>query len=166
MSKILKLACLMVFFLGIGAPLAHAADQPGKIDLKVGDTAWFCACDKCPCETIARKPAKCGCNVDLVKGTVTAVDAAAGTVTASLPGGTTKTFKTTGKYTCACGPACDCGMVSQNPGNCACNKPMTAVSPAPTTGGYGAPAPAAAPAPATGGYGAPAPKPATGGYGR
>jgi len=170
MKKMTVWVCLMFLALGVAVTLVSAADVRGKIDLKVGEEAWFCGCDKCPCEAISRQPGKCSCNVDLVKGKVTAVDAKTGVATVDLGQGKIKTFKMAGKYACAC-DKCPCGMVSQQAGNCSCGKPMTAVapvaSPAPATGGYGAPAPA----PATGGYGAPAapapaPAPATGGYGK
>jgi hypothetical protein len=154
-KKSTVLAFLAFLVLGAAATFISAADVRGKIDLQVGQEAWFCACDKCPCESVSRQPGKCSCNVDMVKGKVTAVDANAGVATADLGGGMSKTFKMTGKYACAC-DKCPCGMVSQQPGNCSCGKPMTPMAPAaaPATGGYGTPAPApAAPAPSTGGYG-------------
>jgi hypothetical protein len=38
-----------------------------------------------------------------------------------------RSFKTTGKYACACGPDCKCNTISQNPGKCTCGNEMKKV---------------------------------------
>ncbi len=49
---------------------------------------------------------------------------AAGRLVPAVVNGKEQAFITKAKYACACGPGCDCGTISQKPGNCACGKPM------------------------------------------
>lgn len=94
------------------------AGSDGNANLIEGDEAYFCQCgEKCPCDTISNNPGKCTCGVDLAKGKVTKVDGSE--LTADVNGESLK-FKTRGQYACACGPACDCNTISQNPGTCTC----------------------------------------------
>lgn len=101
-----------------------AADSE-KMSLKVGDEVFVCGCGEgCPCGSMAMKEAKCSCGKAMAKGKV----AKLGKDTAVIQvDGREQTFNTVGKYACACGAGCDCGAISQNPGNCACGKPMKPV---------------------------------------
>ena len=101
------------------------AGSGGKAGLAEGDEAYFCQCgEKCPCDTVSNNPGKCTCGVDLKKGKVTS--AGDGELTADV-GGESLKYKTTGQYACACGPACTCNTISQNPGNCTCGVEMKRV---------------------------------------
>jgi hypothetical protein len=120
MKRLFVLACAVVFaFVFIGTA---AADK--KIAFKKGDEVYVCGCAAgCPCLTMSKKTAKCGCGKDLVQTTIDKVVKGKAYVTVD---GKTLIFKTTGKYVCACGAGCDCGTISQKPGECACGKPMKA----------------------------------------
>ena len=102
-----------------------AVELRPSIDLKVGEEVYACNCgSQCPCNTLSRNAGKCTCGVDLVKATVKSV----GNGTAVLlVSGEERTFKTVGKYACACGLQCPCNTISQNPGKCACGVEMKAV---------------------------------------
>jgi hypothetical protein len=101
------------------------AAESNKMTLKVGDELYVCGCGKgCDCNTMAMKPGKCVCGKPLVKGKVTKVED--GTAVIKTKKGE-QTFKTVGLYSCACGPGCNCGTISQKPGKCACGKPMKKV---------------------------------------
>jgi len=103
------------------AGLAAAAEE-GKVQLKAGDQVYVCACgEKCPCETISKNGGKCTCSKEMVKAKVTKVEK--GKVTVSVDG-KERTMSTTAKYSCACGPNCTCGTISQAPGKCSCGKEM------------------------------------------
>jgi hypothetical protein len=94
--------------------------------LKVGDEVYVCNCgEKCPCHTMSKNPGQCSCGVDLVKAKVTRVDEGSAMV---MINGKERSFKTVGKYACACGPACPCNTISQNPGKCTCGMEMKAVN--------------------------------------
>lgn len=121
MKKVVSMALALVLALAF----AVVAAEPGKMELKVGDQIYVCNCgETCPCDSMARKAGKCTCGKEMVQGTVTQI--AEGTAVIKTDAGE-RTFKTAGKFACACGPACDCGSISQNPGNCVCGKPMAAV---------------------------------------
>jgi len=101
------------------------AAESHKMNLKVGDEIFVCGCGKdCPCDTMAKKEGKCSCGKPLVKGTVTKVGKGKATIKTATE---EREFKTVGLYMCACGKGCDCGTISQNPGNCVCGKPMKKV---------------------------------------
>jgi hypothetical protein len=121
MKTLSVLAFAVVFaFVFIGTA---AADT--KIAFKKGDEVYVCGCGAgCPCLTMSKKPGKCPCGKDLVKTTIDKVKKGKAYVTVD---GKTQIFKTTGKYACACGAGCDCGTISQKPGECVCGKPMKAV---------------------------------------
>ncbi len=100
------------------------AGSRGKFELKAGDELYVCACgEKCPCDTLSNNPGKCTCDADLVKAKVVKVEKNKAYFKAE---GWTKerAFKTVGKYTCACPPACKCDTISQNPGKCTCGVEM------------------------------------------
>lgn len=121
MKKVVSVALVLVLALAF----AVVAAEPGKMELKVGDQLYVCNCgETCPCDSMARKAGKCTCGKEMVQGTVTQVGE--GTAVIKLAAGE-RTFKTVGKFACACGPTCDCGSISQNPGNCVCGKPMAEV---------------------------------------
>ena len=121
MKRLLVLACAVMFaFVFVGTA---AADT--KITFKKGDEVYVCGCGAgCACLTMSKKAGKCGCGKDLVKTKIDKVVKGKAYVTVD---GKTLTFKTTGKYACACGAGCDCGTISQKPGDCVCGKPMAAV---------------------------------------
>ena len=121
MMRLFVLACAVMFaFVFIGTA---AADT--KITLKKGDEVYVCGCGAgCACLTMSKKAGKCGCGKDLVKTTIDKVVKGKAYVKVD---GKTLIFKTTGKYACACGAGCDCGTISQKPGECACGKQMAAV---------------------------------------
>jgi hypothetical protein len=120
MKTLFTLGCAVIFaFVFMGTA---AADT--KITFKKGDEVYVCGCGAgCPCLTMSKKPGKCKCGKDLVKTTIDKVAKGKAYVTID---GKTQTFKTTGKYACACGADCNCGTISQAPGDCACGKPMKA----------------------------------------
>jgi hypothetical protein len=108
----------------VGAAFAATA---GKMDLKVGEEVYVCNCGpSCPCHTMSTKEGNCTCGNKMVKAKVTKVDKDMAYVKAEgwdKPRG----FTTQGKYMCACGPSCNCGTISQNPGKCVCGNDMKAV---------------------------------------
>ncbi len=124
MRKVLSAATMVLFTL-VAFSAAMAGSHEGKMSLKVGDEVYVCNCgEKCPCDTMARKEGKCTCGADMVKGKVTKVEKDKAMV---MVGGKERAFSTTGKYTCACGPGCDCDMISQNPGKCVCGADLKPV---------------------------------------
>ena len=121
-KAILTTLVILVSLFWVGGVLAA---ESGKMDLKVGDQLFVCGCGKdCPCDTMAKKPGNCSCGKPLVQGTVTKVSE--GKAMIKTPN-EEREFKTVGLYMCACGAGCDCGTISQNPGNCVCGKPMKKV---------------------------------------
>jgi len=123
MKKILMLAFAMIFAMGLAA--GSFAETKGKMDLKVGDELYVCNCgETCPCDSMARAAGNCTCGKKMVKAKVTKVDVDKAYF---VVGGKERAFKTTGKFACACGPACKCDMISQNPGKCTCGKEMKEV---------------------------------------
>jgi hypothetical protein len=124
MKRLLCLGVLMAFsqvLVSVAFP-----DAP-KLTLKVGDAVYVCNCgEACDCLTMSRKEGNCVCKRPLVMAKVTKLDK---DMVMVLAQGWEKprSFKTVGKYACACGPSCDCGTISQKPGDCACGKPMKEV---------------------------------------
>jgi hypothetical protein len=93
--------------------------------LKAGEEIYACNCGAaCNCDTLSRNPGKCTCGKDLVKAKVLSVGKGDARL---LVSGEERTFKTIGKYACACGPQCTCFTISQNPGKCTCGVEMKAV---------------------------------------
>lgn len=116
---------LIIIAMLFSAIVAYGAADSGTMMLAPGDEVYACACgDGCDCKTMSRNPGKCTCGNDLVKSNV--LEADKGMVILDV-NNKKDTFPTTGKYTCACGPTCDCGTISQNPGKCTCGKPMAPV---------------------------------------
>lgn len=111
---------VIVFFC---AAVAYAAST-NQMHLKVGEQIQACDCGEiCPCEVMSRKPGRCTCGKPMVKATVTKVEN--GWVMLKSPTWKEECpFKTTGKYSCNCGPSCTCGAISQNPGHCPCGTEM------------------------------------------
>jgi hypothetical protein len=103
------------------------AATPGKMDLKVGEQVYVCNCGpSCPCLTMSMKEGNCTCGNKMVKGKVTKVEQDMAYVQAEgweKPRG----YNIQGKYMCACGPSCNCGAISQNPGKCVCGSDMKPV---------------------------------------
>jgi hypothetical protein len=125
MKKRVALGLAIFVTMVLAAGLSVALAKAGKLELKVGDEPYVCNCGPdCPCGSMAMTPGKCTCGKDMVQAKVKAVTADTATV---VIGGKEQTFKTVGKYACACGEACPCKMISQNPGNCTCGKEMAAV---------------------------------------
>jgi hypothetical protein len=123
MKRLFVLACVVAFaFVFIGT--ASAAGT--KLSFKKGEEVYVCGCSGCQCLTISKKAGKCSCDKDLVKATIDKVEKGKVYVTID---GKTQVFKPKGKYACACGTGCDCGVISQKAGGtCACGKPMKAAS--------------------------------------
>ncbi len=113
MNKKLALPLAAFLLLALGGMIL-AGDFP----VKAGDKVYVCACgEKCDCGTVSKKAGKCGCGHDLAEATVTKTEE--GSFAATV-GGKERTFKTTAKYVCGCGEACDCYTMSNKPGKCAC----------------------------------------------
>jgi hypothetical protein len=108
----------------VGAALAAS---PGKMELKVGEEVYVCNCGpSCPCQTMSMKDGNCTCGNKMAKAKVTKVEKEVAYVQAEgweKP----RAFNTQGKYMCACGPSCNCGTISQNPGKCVCGNDMKPV---------------------------------------
>ena len=103
------------------------AATPGQMDLKVGEEVYVCNCGpSCPCHTMSMKEGNCTCGNKMVKAKVTKVEKDMAYVQAE---GWEKArgVNTQGKYMCACGPSCNCGTISQNPGKCVCGNDMKPV---------------------------------------
>ena len=102
-----------------------AVELRPSMDLKVGEEVYACNCGaKCPCDTLSKNAGKCTCGVDMVKSSVVSVGDGTAVLMVS---GEERTFKTVGKYACACGLQCPCNTISQNPGKCTCGVEMKEV---------------------------------------
>ena len=119
-----SLAILGIFLVAAAASLLMAQDK-SKMVLKPGDEIFACNCGPgCDCQALSRKEGTCACGNALAKAKVKSV----GEGTAVLViGDREQTFKTVGKYMCACGPECKCDSISQKPGKCACGVDMVEV---------------------------------------
>lgn len=125
MKRTLGISLLALVVTVFFAIFVYAATDNGAMVLTTDAEVYACGCgDGCDCHTLSRNPGKCTCDKDLVKSKVLKVDE--GMVVLDV-NGKEKTFPTTGKYTCACGPTCNCDTISQNPGKCSCGKPMKPV---------------------------------------
>jgi hypothetical protein len=117
---------LFILFVLIPASILAVAyaDQKAATGLKVGDEVYVCDCGMgCKCNMMANKAGNCACGEALVKAKV--VRMKEGTVYIKADNWKEeRPFKTTGKYTCACGPTCGCNAISQNPGKCPCGMEM------------------------------------------
>jgi hypothetical protein len=122
MKKALVLS--MVLLVAVTALAVLAGQEGSKMVLKPGDEVYACQCgDSCPCQMMSRNAGKCGCGKEMVKAKVKSV----GTDTAVLVfGEREQTFKTVGKYMCAC-KGCACNSISQTPAKCTCGVDMVEV---------------------------------------
>ena len=106
---------------------AAFAATPGKMNLKVGEEVYVCNCGPtCPCNSMSMKEGNCTCDNKMVKAKVTKVENDVAYVQAEgweKP----RAFITQGKYMCACGPSCNCNMISQKPGKCVCGENLKPV---------------------------------------
>jgi hypothetical protein len=109
--------------IAVSAVVIGAPDQ-SKIVLKPGDVVYACACgESCACQMMSRNAGQCACGKAMVKAKVKSV----GEGTAVLLFDQRElTFKTTGKYMCAC-PGCKCNSISQTPAKCTCGVDMVKV---------------------------------------
>jgi hypothetical protein len=125
MKKSLHLVLIAVLSLMM-VGVAFAA-TPGKMDLKVGEEVYVCNCGpSCPCLTMSMKEGNCTCGNKMAKAKVTKVEKDVAYVQAEgweKP----RAFPTQGRYMCACGPSCNCNMISQNPGKCVCGENLKPV---------------------------------------
>ena len=122
----MKKACFAILgVLVVAAGVMLLAQDKSHMVLKAGDEVFACGCGAgCDCQTLARKEGTCSCGKPLVKATVKS----AGDGTAVLViGDREQTFKTVGKYMCACGPDCKCDTISQKPGKCSCGVDLVEV---------------------------------------
>ena len=112
----------IVIALAVALCLGIAGVVPaGAGAFRVGEAIYVCGCGaKCPCDEVALRGGKCTCGKDLVKAKVTGVGK--GKVVVMVEG-KERTFKTVGKYACAC-EGCNCKTVSQAAGKCVCGKEM------------------------------------------
>jgi hypothetical protein len=122
MSKLIAIVIGLVFAVTAGMALAQGGSE-GTV--KAGASIYACGCGPgCPCGTMSNKAGKCGCGKPLVKTSVTKVEDG---MAHYMMNGKEMTASTTGKYVCGCGPACECGTVSQKPGTCGCGKELKKV---------------------------------------
>ncbi len=114
---------LVVFVVALTLAFAVSAFADETLPVfKVGETIYVCACGPgCDCQTISRNDGKCSCDKPLAKTTVTKIE---GDKLFAQVSGAEQAFSTKAKYACACGAGCNCGTISQKPGNCACGKEM------------------------------------------
>lgn len=123
----MKKVVLMLMVVSLVAAGIVFAGGKSNMELKAGDSVYACNCgEKCPCQSLAKTEAKCTCDKPMVKATVVKVDADSAVLKAA-GWDKDRTFKTTGKYMCACGASCNCDMISQNPGKCGCGNDMKKV---------------------------------------
>jgi hypothetical protein len=123
MKRLFVMVFVMVLTLGFTG-LSWGA-EPVKQELKAGDEIYVCNCgEKCECGSMSRKGAKCSCGKEMVKVAVTRVE---GGMAFYKLDEKERSVKTAGKYACACGPGCKCGMISQKPGKCGCGVEMKKV---------------------------------------
>jgi hypothetical protein len=122
MKKALLVIMGILFTVGLVTTFSIASTD-GTMNVKVGDEIYVCGCgEACDCGTMSRNPGNCVCGKPMVKTKVTKVEN--GMISVE---GQTKTYKSVGKYTCACGPDCKCDTISQKPGKCTCGKEMKEV---------------------------------------
>ena len=125
MKRFMLLVCsLLLVVAAASTVLAAKAQKKGVFQAKAGDVIYVCTCGEgCDCGTLSTKEGKCGCGKDLVKSTVTKVEA--GKVFYEVDG-KEQSAPLKGKYTCGC-KGCNCGTVSQKTGKCGCNEDMVKV---------------------------------------
>ena len=122
---------LLVGLIAVGCSNTMSATNKKAVELRpemklaVGQEVYACNCGaKCPCDTLSVNPGKCTCGKEMVKATVQSVGQGTAVL---LVSGEERTFKTVGKYACACGLECPCNTISQNPGKCTCGVEMNKV---------------------------------------
>ena len=115
---------VVAMVLTLGLSLSALADKDLPV-FKAGETVYVCGCGEgCDCYSMARKPGNCACNKPMVKAIINKIEGDKAFVTVNDK---ERAFPTKAKYTCACGEGCNCGFISQKPGNCSCGKPMKKV---------------------------------------
>jgi hypothetical protein len=125
MRKVLLSSALALVLLIGMCGIALAADT-SKLNLKPGDTVYACNCGPDCCDMMSKKPGNCVCGKPMVQAKVTKVEGDEAYLEA--PGwDKPRSFKTTGKYACNCGPSCNCDSISQKPGKCVCGEEMKKV---------------------------------------
>lgn len=113
-----KLILTLALLLSLSA--FSSADMRGKLEVKKGVEIYVCnMAESCPCDTLALKPGKCKCGVELIKTKVTKVDDDIIYVESRKRG-----FKRVGKVACSCQETCNCLTISQKPGKCVCGLEM------------------------------------------
>jgi len=118
-SSLLVLAAAALTF------TAAQAMEPSRMSLSAGDEVFVCGCGtQCQCNSMSAKEGMCTCGKEMVKGTVMQIEEGSAMVKI---GDREQSFKTVGKFACACGAMCKCNSVSQNPGDCVCGTPMAEV---------------------------------------
>ncbi len=120
MNKLMAILASVVFVVTAAVALAQSsAESP----YKAGASIYACGCGAgCACGTMSTKAGKCGCSKPLVKTSLTKV--ADGKAYYQM-NGQEVSAPVTAKYACSCG--CPCATVSQQPGTCACGKPLKKV---------------------------------------
>jgi hypothetical protein len=122
-----SLCIALVALLGLMMVGVAFAATPGKMDLKVGEEVYVCNCGpSCPCQTMAMKDGNCTCGNKMIKAKVTKVEKDVAYVKAEA-WEKARAFSTQGQYMCACGPSCNCNMISQKPGKCVCGEDLKPV---------------------------------------
>jgi hypothetical protein len=101
-------------------PCCGSGQEPD--DLKAGMRSSP-ATGEAPCQTLSRKEGKCACSNPRQAKVKSVGEGTAVLVFVDRE----QTFKTVGKFMCACGPECKCDTISQNPGKCACGVDMVEV---------------------------------------
>lgn len=126
MKRMFSITATVIFTVALVA--AAFAGAKSTITLKAGDEVFACNCgEACPCNTLSRNAGSCTCGKEMVKAKVMKVDEA----TASLKADgweKERSFKTGGKYACACGESCKCDTISQNSGKCSCGVELKKVN--------------------------------------
>jgi hypothetical protein len=119
-----KIRVFLIAFTALALGSGVALAGPTTLKLKKGDTAYVCGCgEKCSCEVVSLKAAKCSCGHDLVKVAITnAKDKKA----YFEIGGKEQSVSLKAKYSCPCEGDC-CKFISQKPGKCPCNKDLAKV---------------------------------------
>lgn len=122
MRKTLILTVVVLFCAAVAFAVTF-----GKIDLKEGDEIYACNCGAdCPCQTMAKMAGNCTCGKEMVKAKVVKLEDGVAMMKADA-WDKERSFKTVGKYACACGEGCKCGTISQNPGKCVCGNDLKKV---------------------------------------
>ncbi|MBA4393130.1 MAG: hypothetical protein C0407_06230 [Desulfobacca sp.] len=100
----MKRKLILTLALLLGLSVFSTAEVINKLEIKEGTEIYACNMpETCPCDTLALKPEKCKCGVELIKTKATKVDDKIIYVDSRKRG-----FKRVGKYTCSCPETCNC----------------------------------------------------------